>query len=161
MEYRIGELVQKDEESWKPNDFDLWGRGVGVGTVVLSPFCLNGEAVDVVWPAGRCFEDLDQITKVDLDLLDTNYKPLHWSILYRAFFDYLSELRDGKATGESWSWFMSRHYAQEYVESSRVLIVKSVLGNSDIDNAELKLEESSVLEIDRILLKLAKYKKTL
>ena len=85
----------------------------------------------------------------------------HWSILYRAFFDYLSELRDGKATGESWSWFMSRHYAQEYVESSRVLIVKSVLGNSDIDNTELKLEESSVLEIDRILLKLAKYKKTL
>jgi hypothetical protein len=44
------------------NEFDGWGRGVGVGVVVEGPFEVDGE-VDVRWPAGRCFERVEGLVK--------------------------------------------------------------------------------------------------
>ncbi len=51
--------------AWEPNDFDGWGRGVGVGEVVET--CreagdvVPSDRVDVRWPAGRCYEDVSQL----------------------------------------------------------------------------------------------------
>ena len=59
MTFRIGDRVIKNPVTWKPNSFDEWGRGEGVGVVVEPPFDLDGRAVDVRWPHGRCFEDID------------------------------------------------------------------------------------------------------
>lgn len=59
--YNIGNLVKKNPDNWIVNDFDRWGRGLGIGEVVEPPFTLNENEVDVVWPAGRCFESIDQL----------------------------------------------------------------------------------------------------
>lgn len=64
MELKVGDRVIKNEKTWKPNDFDGWGRGIGVGIVVVPPFELDGGAVDVRWPNGRCFEFTDQLLKL-------------------------------------------------------------------------------------------------
>lgn len=61
---KIGDKVVKNEETWLTNDFDSWGRGVGVGTVVEPPFELEEWEVDVRWPSGRCFEFTNQLIKI-------------------------------------------------------------------------------------------------
>jgi hypothetical protein len=54
--FQVGDRVVKNPATWRPNDFDAWGRGQGVGLVVEPPFALDPSEVDVRWPAGRCFE---------------------------------------------------------------------------------------------------------
>jgi hypothetical protein len=58
---KVGTRVIRNPQSWLPNDFDLWGRGKGIGTVVEPPFEMNEGSVDIRWPDGRCFETEDQI----------------------------------------------------------------------------------------------------
>jgi len=57
---RAGDQVVKNPLNWKENAFDSWGRGVGVGTIVE---IVDGD-VDVKWPAGKCFENPIELTKV-------------------------------------------------------------------------------------------------
>lgn len=63
--YSIGDRVTKNPNTWIRNDFDNWGRGIGVGVVVEPPYPLNDNEVDVRWPNGRCFEDTAQLVKVE------------------------------------------------------------------------------------------------
>ena len=63
-QFNIGDKVIKNEETWEPNDFDGWGRGIGIGVIVEPPFEMEGQ-VDVRWPNGRCFEFKDQLKKVN------------------------------------------------------------------------------------------------
>jgi hypothetical protein len=65
VKMKVGDKVIKNEETWKPNDFDSWGRGIGVGTIVEPPFELDDDEVDVRWPNGRCFEFTHQLRKVN------------------------------------------------------------------------------------------------
>ncbi len=53
---KVGTKVIKNPETWIVNDFDSWGRGIGIGEVVKPPFELDDDDVDVRWSAGRCFE---------------------------------------------------------------------------------------------------------
>ena len=57
----IGKQVIKNKDTWIPNDFDNWGRGVGVGTVVKAPFKLDSDVVDIKWENGRSFENIIQL----------------------------------------------------------------------------------------------------
>lgn len=59
--FKIGDLVVKNPLTWKSNDFDGWGRGIGIGIVVIAPFEIEEDEVDVRWPAGRCFENVTGI----------------------------------------------------------------------------------------------------
>jgi hypothetical protein len=34
----IGDKVIKNPETWIVNEFDLWGRGIGIGIIVEPPF---------------------------------------------------------------------------------------------------------------------------
>ena len=61
---KVGNKVVKNDENWEPNDFDSWGRGIGIGEIVEPPFELKPGEYDVRWPAGRCFENADQIKPV-------------------------------------------------------------------------------------------------
>ncbi len=61
MKIRIGDFVKKNPENWIKNDFDTWGRGIGVGVVVEPPFEMEDDEVDVRWPRGRCFENTSQL----------------------------------------------------------------------------------------------------
>jgi hypothetical protein len=54
--FTVGDRVVRNPETWQPNEFDSWGRGIGVGLVVEAPFALGQNEVDVRWPGGRCFE---------------------------------------------------------------------------------------------------------
>ena len=54
--FRVGDRVVMNLATWVPNEFDTWGRGVGVGVVVEPPFPLDPDEADVRWPGGRCFE---------------------------------------------------------------------------------------------------------
>jgi hypothetical protein len=58
---KIGDKVIKNEKTWIPNDFDSWGRGVGIGVVVKPPFEIDIDEVDVRWEGGRCFETINQL----------------------------------------------------------------------------------------------------
>ena len=59
MKFNIGDKVIKNPEKWVANDFDAWGRGEGIGVVVEPPFAMDDDEVDVRWPAGRCFEEVE------------------------------------------------------------------------------------------------------
>lgn len=67
--FKVGDKVIKNEETWESNDFDDWGRGIGVGIVVEPPFELNDEEVDVRWPNGICFEFTNQLKKIKNPLI--------------------------------------------------------------------------------------------
>lgn len=60
-EFAVGDRVVRNPATWQPNEFDSWGRGVGVGVVVQPPFPLDPEEADVRWPGGRCFECTAQL----------------------------------------------------------------------------------------------------
>ncbi|MFN8510741.1 MAG: hypothetical protein U0Z75_09360 [Deinococcaceae bacterium] len=70
MKLNIGDKVIKNEATWIPNNFDGWGRGIGVAIVVEPPFELDDddECVFVRWPAGRCFERIAGLIKVDSEV---------------------------------------------------------------------------------------------
>jgi len=59
--FAVGDRVIRNPATWRPNAFDSWGRGRGVGIVVAPPFPLPPDEVDVRWPAGRCFESTGQL----------------------------------------------------------------------------------------------------
>jgi hypothetical protein len=60
MTFAVGDKVIKNPVTWVANDFDAWGRGVGVGLVVEAPFPIDDLGlVDVRWPAGCCAERCD------------------------------------------------------------------------------------------------------
>jgi len=59
--FAVGDRVVRNPEAWRPNEFDSWGRGVGIGVVVVPPFPLGPDEVDVRWPGGRCFESVTQL----------------------------------------------------------------------------------------------------
>jgi hypothetical protein len=59
---KIGDSVIKNESTWVPNDFDSWGRGVGIGEVVD---IVDGD-IDVRWPGGRCYEIPESLIKINL-----------------------------------------------------------------------------------------------
>lgn len=64
-EFKIGDKVIKNEKTWQPNNFDEWGRGVGIGIIVEPPFEMDDNEVDVRWTGGRCFEYTEQLIKVE------------------------------------------------------------------------------------------------
>ena len=64
MKLEIGDKVIKNPEKWIVTDFDSWGRGIGVGTIVEPPFVCDENEFDVRWPSGRCFETGDQLIKI-------------------------------------------------------------------------------------------------
>jgi len=47
LSFSVGDRVVKNPETWTANEFDSWGRGVGVGVVVDPPFPLDENSVDV------------------------------------------------------------------------------------------------------------------
>ena len=61
MKYKVGDFVKKNPENWVKNDFDSWGRGVGIAEVVAPPFEMEDDEVDVRWSGGRCFENTNQL----------------------------------------------------------------------------------------------------
>ena len=74
-QFAVGDRVIKSPLTWKANDFDEWGRGLGIGVVVEAPFRLEEGSVDVRWPCGRCFEDgyglLPAPTAAELEILES------------------------------------------------------------------------------------------
>ena len=58
----IGDKVIKNEETWISNEFDDWGRGIGVGLVVD---IVDDSEVDVRWDGGRCYESINQLIKLN------------------------------------------------------------------------------------------------
>ncbi len=63
--FEIGDKVVKNPETWIPNEFDDWGRGLDVGIVVEPDFPLNDNEVDVKWADGTCVEYVEQLMRYD------------------------------------------------------------------------------------------------
>jgi len=61
VQFKVGVYVKKNPDTWEPNEFDSWGRGEGIGQVVEPPFEMEFFQIDVRWPGGRCFENVDQL----------------------------------------------------------------------------------------------------
>ena len=65
-EFKVGDQVVKNPETWVVTEFDSWGRGEGVGVVVEPPFPVDDLGdVDVKWPNGRCFEPATGLNKYE------------------------------------------------------------------------------------------------
>jgi hypothetical protein len=63
--FPVGSRVRRNPATWRPQpEFDAWGRGRGIGTVVGPPFDLEEGMLDVRWPGGRCFERADGLVRV-------------------------------------------------------------------------------------------------
>ena len=62
--FKVGDKVIKNEETWEPNDLDNWGRGIGIGIIVEPPFEMDNGEVDVKWSNGKCFEFTNQLIKL-------------------------------------------------------------------------------------------------
>jgi len=58
---KVGDKVRKNPKTWQANEFDQWGRGLGVGEVLE---VIDKDAVDVRWTGGRCYEEVDQLLPV-------------------------------------------------------------------------------------------------
>ena len=56
-----GTKVIKNPDTWVPTEFDGWGRGEGVGTIVEPNVELGDNEVDIRWPAGRCVERIEEL----------------------------------------------------------------------------------------------------
>lgn len=65
---KVGVKVVRNPATWSVNEFDSWGRGVGIGEVVEPPHELNDDQVDVRWPAGRCFELIHGLLEVKIEM---------------------------------------------------------------------------------------------
>jgi hypothetical protein len=72
MSFKIGDRVIKNPETWQPNDFDAWDRGVGIGMIVEPPFALNPDEVDVRWQGGRCFESVNSLLPAQIEIISHN-----------------------------------------------------------------------------------------
>ena len=68
--FKIGDRVVKNPATWQPGEFDGWGAGEGIGLIVEPPWdhdegVMIGDDgrpyVDVRWPTGRCFRDLEEL----------------------------------------------------------------------------------------------------
>jgi hypothetical protein len=44
---KVGDRVVRNPATWQSNEFDSWGRGIGIGVVVEPPFVLDSDEVDV------------------------------------------------------------------------------------------------------------------
>ena len=55
-----------EDEPYDEEDEDIFEIGDRVikNERIKPPFELDGNAVDVQWPAGRCFETIDQLKKI-------------------------------------------------------------------------------------------------
>lgn len=67
MKFAIGDRVVRNPATWKPNEFDQWGRGRGVGVVIAPPFHMDDSVVDVRWPCGRCLEEVAGLLPAQAD----------------------------------------------------------------------------------------------
>ena len=61
MMFKVGDKVRKNPATWAPNEFDAWGRGVGVGEVIDASW---PDFIDVRWPNGRCYEPAEGLELV-------------------------------------------------------------------------------------------------
>jgi hypothetical protein len=71
MAFKIGDRVVKNPLTWIPTEFDGWGAGEGVGTIVEPPWPDHDEGrisgdegkvlVDVRWPKGRACQCVDEL----------------------------------------------------------------------------------------------------
>jgi len=59
--FRINDKVIKNPIKWISNDFDQWGRGIGIGIVLETS---DDGIIDVRWPAGVCYESIEQLTNI-------------------------------------------------------------------------------------------------
>jgi len=134
--YSLGRNVVKNPDKWIENDFDSWGRGEGKGVVVLPPFALEPAMLDVVWPGGRCFEHSDQLLPCESQ--DIECDSINAYIIYKSFYEYAYKLLDGIPIGDSWQWFMQRHYHDAETESLRVDIVRAF---SETESSMLNIEK--------------------
>lgn len=75
MKFSAGDAVIKNPATWKANEFDSWGRGEGVGLVVEPPVPLDDSEVDVRWPKGRCFENVDELLPAPPDATPSKAAP--------------------------------------------------------------------------------------
>lgn len=50
--FKPGDKVVKNPETWEASDFDRWGAGEGVGVVISN----EAGVVDVQWTAGRAYQ---------------------------------------------------------------------------------------------------------
>ena len=152
MKFEIGSFVKKNEINWVSNDFDGWGRGVRIGTVVLSPFPLDEGGIDVVWEGGRCFEDMTQVLLVNES--DTEYPKvkIQRSTIYKEYLEYLIKILKEKNIDDSWAWFMTNRYPDELIEQHRQKILNTyinesafskneVIGNDTAKNVQLAIEQ--------------------
>lgn len=57
-----GTKVVKNPATWVPSEFDAWGAGEGVGTVVGN---FGDGVIDVRWPTGRCFQHESEVRRLN------------------------------------------------------------------------------------------------
>ncbi len=104
---------------------------MGIGVVEEPPFDLDSVAVDVRWPSGRCFENLDQLvhapTELELNVLDSiadDYESVR-TISADLRRDYGSEYTD-RAVSDALKALAIIGYADAYIyqkESNSFVVV--------------------------------------
>lgn len=57
-QFKIGDKVLKNHDTWTPSDFDRWDAGVGEGVIVDMP---DEETADVRWPTGREYRAIKEL----------------------------------------------------------------------------------------------------
>jgi hypothetical protein len=62
MIIKVYDKVIKNEGNWVPNEFDAWGRGVGIGEIIS----IVGNYGQIRWPNGIHLENLSHLKLMPL-----------------------------------------------------------------------------------------------
>jgi hypothetical protein len=105
--FEVGDFVIKNPNNWTCSEFENWGRGIGIGEIRSIEYIDIGD-VDVHWPAGNCYENINELLKWELTIDELIKRPI---ISTRHHDEVFNKMSDDEYT--CWEKLMHRRISKQ------------------------------------------------